>query len=803
MFEELERLAPGAPGLPPRWTSSAKAGVGTALTSASRLWFTISHGIVNEIYYPRLDEACTRDLGLIVTDGAAYFSEEKRHATHVVDTLAEGVPAFELVNTATDGRYRIIKRVITDPRRDVLLQHIRFEPLHGALGDYRLFALLAPHLANAGANNTAWLDSYKGVPMLFAEGRGTFLALASSTGWAAASAGFVGVSDGWQSLSRTGTLSEKYARAEGGNVGLTGELRLDAAGETLLALGFGRRPEEAALRARSSLQEGFDIACRDYVAGWRATLGEVRPLSESIRADHDEFYRTSVSVMLTHEPLSFAGGIIASLSIPWGSSKGDDDLGGYHLVWPRDLVETAGGLSAAGLGDAARAVLVYLAAVQEPDGRWPQNMWLDGRPYWTGVQLDECAFPILLVELLRREGQLHPGDLERFEDMIERAAAFVVRTGPATNQDRWEEDAGYSPFSLGVVVAALFAAADLLALARGMSDPAVTFLRETADCWNGRIEEWCYATGTPLAKEAGVEGYYVRIAPLESEDGVRPIDGTVTIKNRALEASTRKASEVVSLDALALVRFGLRAADDPRILNTVRVVDRLTRVELPQGPVWHRYNEDGYGEHADGRPFDGVGIGRLWPLLTGERAHYELAAGRPDEALRLLKTMEACASRGRLLPEQVWDADDIPERELFRGKPTGSAMPLVWAHSEHVKLLRSLEDGQVFDMPAAAAARLRAAPSGHAFAAWRLDRRLRTLARGEALRIEVLAPALVHWSTDGWTKVKDTPTLDSGLGLFYLDLDVKALEIGSTVIFTLFWPSENRWQGDNFTVTIR
>jgi glucoamylase len=40
----------------------------------------------------------------------------------------------------------------------------------------------------------------------------------------------------------------------------------------------------------------------------------------------------------------------------------------------------------------ARVVLSYLAAVQEGDGRWPQNMWLDGTAYWGGVLLDECAF---------------------------------------------------------------------------------------------------------------------------------------------------------------------------------------------------------------------------------------------------------------------------------------------------------------------------------------------------------------------------------------------------------------------------
>src|SRR5919109_981509 len=146
--------APGWPGIAPRWTSSAKSGVGTACAGASRVWFTLSHGIFDEIYYPRVDQACTRDLGLIVTDGREFFSEEKRHARHQSAYLARGVPAYQLANTCEHGRYRIEKEIIADPRRDAVLQHTRFMPLQGTLDDYRLYMLLAPHLGNRGAGNT-------------------------------------------------------------------------------------------------------------------------------------------------------------------------------------------------------------------------------------------------------------------------------------------------------------------------------------------------------------------------------------------------------------------------------------------------------------------------------------------------------------------------------------------------------------------------------------------------------------------------------------------------------------------------
>jgi len=791
--------APGWPGIAPRWTSSAKSGVGTALTAMSRTWFTLSHGILNEIYYQRPDLACTRDLGLIVTDDNGFFSEEKRNAEHHIKALANGIPAYELVNTHA-GHYRITKCVITDPYRDVVLQRLTFEPLSQPRGRYRVYALLAPHLVNAGAGNTAWLGEYKGVPMLFAEGRGNALALACTVPWRNASVGFVGHSDGWQVLSRNGKLDPIWTRAENGNVALIGEIDFTQADEVTLALGFGRHPEEAAHRVRSSLNFGFARACDDYVGRWRGALEEAAPLVPPPPPDVRDCYRTSVAVMLSHEPLTFAGGIIASLSIPWGFSKGDDDLGGYHLVWPRDLVETAGGLVAAGMRLPARVVLSYLAAVQEADGRWPQNMWLDGTAYWGGVQLDECAFPILLIDLLLREGMLEPSDADRFTEMVVSAAGFVVRNGPATQQDRWEEDGGYSPFTLGVTVVALLAAASFLE-PRGFPAHMIRYLRETADWINDSIESWTYAQATGLAKAAGVDGYYVRIGPLDLVDDAMPPNGVTVIKNRADGRSQWPAVDIVSPDALALVRFGLRSAHDPRIINTVRVIDRLLKVDLPQGPVWRRYNEDGYGEHEDGGPFDGSGIGRAWPLLTGERAHYEIAAGRLDEARLLLHTLEACASTVGLIPEQVWDRDDMPERELFRGKASGSAMPLVWAHAEHVKLLRSLKDGRVFDMPPEPVQRYQKQGVTADFAVWRFDRRRRSVT-GKNLRIEVLEPARIHWSSDAWRTVREDATADTGLGVHIFDLPAASLAPGTTVVFTLFWPGQERWEGTNFAVEV-
>ena len=790
--------APGWPGISPRWTSSAKSGVGTALSPVSRVWFTLSHGILDEIYYPRVDQACTRDFGLIVTDGDGFFAEEKRDCTSEIAALEDGVPAFRLVNTHSGGRFRIIKDVLTDHHADVVMQRIRLEVMDGP--PLRLFALLAPHLVNGGANNTAWIGDYKGHRMLFAENDGTRLALGCSLPFLACTVGFVGASDGWQMLHRSGWLTEQYDRAADGNVALTAEL---AAPETefRLSLGFGRTGAEAAFRVRASLQTPFERQLEQYVTGWRSWQAPLRSLDRKV--DGHNVYRVSTAVLRCHESPTFPGGLIASLSIPWGSSKGDDDLGGYHLVWPRDLAQTAGAFLACGAHDEVLRVVRYLRAIQEEDGSWPQNCWLDGTGYWHGIQLDECAFPILLLDMAWRGGAVSNPVLPAFWPMVERAAGFVIGHGPRTGQDRWEENSGYTPFTLAVQVAALLAAADL-AVACDI-DGVADFMRDTADAWNEQIEDWVYVAGTRLANEVGVAGYYVRIAPEVPGEARAELGGTVEVRNRFAEASNVAADELISTDALALVRFGLRAADDPRIADTVKVIDHVLLVELPYGPGWRRYNGDGYGEYDDGSPYDGTGVGRVWPLLAGERAHYELAAGNRAEAERLLAAMEAGSSPGRLLPEQVWDGEPIPELELEPGKPSGSAMPLVWAHAEHIKLLRSLADGAVFDRPPQPARRYLREKRAARCRTWRPDWRTPSVPAGRVLRLDLPEPALVHWSTDGWLTRSDAQTRDTGLGIHTVDLPTNGLTPGGSIVFTwMNWPAASgsarttqwRWTGD-------
>jgi glucoamylase len=645
--------------------------------------------------------------------------------------------------------------------------------------------------------------------MFFAEHEGATLALASSAPWKKMSVGFVGASDGWQDLSQHFQMEWEYTRAENGNVACTGEIDLAACnGEFLLALGFGRNLE------RGGTARAIDALLEDY----DGDLATLRLALEKLANQSAEARRTAararfvshldLDVLRTHESKDFLGGIIASLSIPWGFNKGDEDLGGYHLVWPRDLVETAGALLAAGAVTDAVRVLRYLETTQEAAGNWAQNLWLDGRPYWMRHSDGRNRVPHPAARPAAPRGARVSGqELERWWPMVRNAVSFILRNGPVTQQDRWEEDAGYSPFTLAAEISALLAAADIADLT-GHSEQAPT-MRDTADAWNDNIERWVYATGGELAQQLGIDGYYVRIAPPDSDtDGAAsPTQGFVPIKNRPPGQDGGqdgdRAYHIISPDALALVRFGLRAPDDPRILNTLRAIDALLSVELPQGPCWYRYNGDGYGEHKDGSAFDGTGIGRAWPLLAGERAHYALAGGHRDEAEALLTVMEnSTAGHSRLLPEQVWDSADIPALELFRGKPTGSACPLVWAHSEYIKLRRSIHDNKIFDQPPQTVKRYLIDKHVRQIFGWRFNNKTRSVPHNKTLRIVLLTPARVHWSVDGWQTSHDADTRDTGLGIFTLDLPTAALPGGTQVVFTFFWPQENRWEGTDYAVTI-
>lgn len=760
--------------------------VGCAIGS-SRIWFTLGFGIVNEVYYPRVDIPQIRDLGFIVGDGKGFWVEVKRLGKYSVELLAPGVPAVEIKHR--HDRFGLTLRVISDPDRDVLLIEANLE------GDPELglYVLLAPHLGASGYDNLAQVAAVGSRRVLGAE-QGPFgLALAAvdeaqRDALGAASAGYVGFSDGWQDFSRNGAFTWRYAEAGPGNVALTAALPR----KCVLGMGLGSSLQAAATLAVSSLMQPFQNLLDRYVQQWTRWHAE-RNARSLLKPDVDDVlsrqYLLSSMVLRTHRDKTYPGTMVASLSVPWGNSR--DDRGGYHLVWPRDLVQCATALLGLGAEREARNTLRYLIATQKADGSWRQNQWLGGTPYWNGVQLDEAAFPILLAAALAHRDAL--GGIE-VVDMVVRALGFIARTGPCTEQDRWEENTGLNAFSLTLAIAGLVAGAPFA------SAPARSFCLALADFWNARIEEWLVAKDSPLARRLGLAGCYVRVAPMTILQDPHALEGTIQIKNRA-DDGTAPIAEEISTDFLQLVRFGLRAPDDPWILDSLKAVDALLKVDTPNGPAWRRYNGDGYGEHDDGSPFDGVGIGRAWPLLTGERGFYELVAGRDPSAY--MTAMAAMTGPAGMIPEQIWDADAIPARMLFPGHPTGAAMPLAWAHAEFIKLMISRELGRPVDRPEAVWRRYGGRRPERASAVWRLDAPIGAVDRGSGLIIALPRPARVRWTANGGASWAVIETSDTGLGLHVAEMGPGRLRRARQVQFAIQWPDGNGAAGGDYEVAVR
>ena len=776
--------APAAAWRHPVWSTARKSCVGTALGSG-KIWFTTGRGIVTEVFYPRIDIPQIRDLGFIVADDQGFWQELKALPEPQLEMEDPLVP-LPIIHHHHD-RFDFTLKICADPERDVLLLDFHLE------GDAALrpYLLCSARLGEDAENNYAWVGDWEGRSVLWAE-QGPFglaLACRDADGYPAldrCTVGEVGASDLWQDFHQNGRMQWTYQEAGPGEVALGGRLPQQGT----LALGLGTSKEAAATNAWSSLTEGFQNRSAEYSAGWNAwhqrhptQLHYVSKLPAAAKT----LYARSTNILKIHEDRTFPGAMVASLSVPWGEAS--DSRGGYHLVWSRDLVESAGALLALGATTEARHVLTYLISTQQADGHWLQNQWLGGKPFWQGVQLDETGFPVLLASALREAQML---ENVAVTDMITRALHFIVHEGPVTGQDRWEEDGGVNLFTLAVAVAALVEGAGFLG---GKAGDCALML---ADYWNARLEEWTFACDTDLAKRFQVPGHYVRIIPEDIlvQDGAQK--EWVLIKNRAHDPHL-SASEQVANDFLQLVRYGLRSADDPHITASVKVMDGLLRTDTPCGPVWHRYNGDGYGEHADGSPFDGTGIGRGWPLLVGERGHYALAAG--EDALPYINAMAAMTGNGGLLPEQIWESDAIPEKGLFPGHPSGSAMPLVWAHGEFIKLCHSAAQGSPVDRPAQTWKRYQGKAPKIDYRIWRLRQRPRQLPAGQELRVLLQAPFTVHWGSNGWQAVQDTESEDWGLGHVAI-LPVQKLPVGDSVQFTILWRDSGDWQGEDFHIDI-
>ena len=810
----------GAPGMEPRWTSSLKDAVGTAYAAASRIWFTCSHGILNEVYHPTIDRAQVRDMGFLVTDGESFVHEEKRDLQTTFEYIHPEALGVRYVNRDPEGRYTLTKEIVCDPHHSVILTHVRLDGDAELLKRLKVYALLAPHLDGGGAGNSARAVDIAGHKVLLAWKNEWSLAMSASCGFSRVSCGFVGSSDGWRDLMDNFRMDWEFGSATDGNLALIGELDLNcnaspqrrggsplgiardpvaASGgyEFTVAFGIGEGHHTAAQKTMGALAMPFEEHRSRYITQWqRAAIPEW--LAAKSR-DEGKLMRISHNLVLAHEDKTYSGAFVASASIPWGQVKGDDDLGGYHLVWTRDMVQTATALLACGRAETARRALVYLCCTQQTDGGFAQNFWIDGTPYWSGMQLDEVAFPIILAWRLWKAHGL--GDLEGFA-FVERAAGFLVRHAPITQQERWEENAGYSPSTLAAVIGGLICAAEI---ARANDSMELSmFLEEYADWIEHHIEDWTVTNNGVLHPE--IKRHYMRIRPPECGAAyAHESCGKETIRLANRPPGTRdefEAREIVDAGFLELVRYGVRRANDPLMVDSLAVVDAVLKRDLPQGPGWLRYNWDGYGQTAEGGPFQGWGQGRVWPLLTGERAHYELAAGK--DIADLIKSYECFSTCGQMMPEQVWDEADMPDSSLRLGQPAGSAMPLVWAHAEYLKLLRSAKDGKVFDRIDPVYERY-CEPEGRSRRRLGLEiytrrRPIQRIGAGGTLRILYENLFEVVWSTDGWKTKNTTPSRNLGSAGF--SADITAGDGGGELQWTLHWPEQDGWLGYNVNVQV-
>src|SRR5712671_6052929 len=685
--QTTDRLAPGAPGHDAHWLSTAKNGFGTANSVASRVWFTLNDGVLTEVYYPTLDVPNIQMLQLVIATPEGKIESESEDTTHSIEVMDNARSlSFRQENRAKSGAYVISKSYVTDPDRDSLLISVSFRAWKADSSAYQLYVYYDPSLNNSGMHDSAWTEGNA----LIAEDGDKVSALIADPAFAETTNGYLGTSDGLAQL-RAGKPIIDYQRAGDGNVvqvGRPGRARIVFGNRInfTLSLAFGKKPSEALANAQASLRMGFEKVSDQYRADWHSDLQGM----PAVEAKYQRQFNLAAMVLKALEDKSYRGAIIASPSIPWGGGPNANEptISGYHAVWSRDLYEVATAFYAMGDTAAANRALDYLFNVQQKqDGSFPQNSWVDGRPIGGGLQMDQVALPLVLAYQFGRT------DRQTWLKHIRPAADFIVHHGPVTDQDRWEEKSGYSPATIAAEIAGLVCAAHI-ARRNGDAKAAENYLK-TADDWSQNVERWTATTTGPF----GDGNYYLRITQKDNPNAGARIE----INSGGGVYDER---EIVDAGFLELVRLGIRSANDPLVLKSLAVADKMIKVDTPLGAGWYRYNHDAYGERPDGGAYDGEkGVGRLWTLLTGERGEYELASGARALARQRLDAMASFANDGAMISEQVWDRQESPAGKFRFGSGTGSATPLAWSMAQFIRLAINLNRGRNIETPQVVAAR--------------------------------------------------------------------------------------------------
>jgi glucoamylase len=676
--------APGAPGANATWNESDVQGFAGSLGSASKVWYTLGDGELENVFYPQADTPDTFGLQYIVTDGSTFTSTETANTSHAISLSDSTSLVWQQVNTATNGAFKITKTYIADPSRSVVLIQTTFDNLGSA--PLRLYADYLPQLSNDGMANTGGTDSASGD--LVASNGPVSSALAASAGFSQTTSGYVGsTSDGSAQLASSHSLTAAYSSASsGGHVVQVAQIPVAATGSTTftLALAFGSSQSAAISDAAASLSAGFSSLETSFESGWHSWLAALNapPASVSGSGQLKQQYYVSLMEVKADEDKTYTGGFVAAPNDPWGTSVSANSGGdhGYHVVWTRDEYEMASALLAAGDVADANAALQYIFSYQEEsNGAVKQNSFLNGTTVFGSLQMDEVADPIILAWQLGATTSADWGHVQAL-------ANYLVANGPSTPQDRWEENGGYSPATMAAEIAGLICAASI-AKANGAASQAATY-QSTALSWASEVDSLTYTTTGPY----GNGSYLLRITP----DGNPNSGASIGIANGGGSHDDRT---VVDPSFLELVRLGIKPATSTDITNTISVVDSQVKVNTPEGPIWHRYDFDGYGETSSGGDHTGAGAGNPWPVLTGERGEYDIAAGNLSAAQSMLATMAGAANSGYQISEQVWGGTTGTGGFTF-GQPDNSSTPLMWAMAQYVRLAAGISAGRNLETPA-------------------------------------------------------------------------------------------------------
>lgn len=688
--------APGAPGASSTWNEADLQAFADAPGPASKVWYTLGDGELRNAFYPQTDNPDTFGLQYLVTDGSAFTSQETRDTSHQISLVDPTSLVWQQKNTDRSGRFTITKTYIADPASPVVLIQTAFTNLGST--PLQLYAEYLPQLNNDGMGNTGGTDAASGD--LTATNGPVASALAASVPFAQTTSGYVGTSsDGAAQLTSSHTLTATYTSApSGGHVVQVAQIPVAASGTTTftLALAFGPTQSGAVSAAAASLAAGFSSLESSFESGWHSWVGALHapPASVTGSAALQTQYYVALMELKADEDKTYPGAFIAAPATPWGASVSADSGGvhGYHAVWTRDEYEMASALLAAGdTADATDALHYILQYEEQPSGAVKQNTWLNGTAVFGSLQMDEVADPLILAYQLGDTGSADWPSLQKL-------ANYLVSNGPATPQERWEEIGGYSPATMAAEIAGLVCAS-VIASGNGDAADASSYL-SAADNFRQALDRDTFTTTGPY----GNGYYYLRITP-----DAAPDNGTsIGIANGGGSHDDRT---VVDQSFLELTRLGVVAPRAAEITGTLPVTDAQLRVQTPEGPIWHRYNFDGYGETSSGGDYTGSGIGNAWPVLTGERGEYDVAAGNLSGAQSLLQTMAGAANPGYQIPEQDWAGSTGTGGFTF-GQPDNSATPLMWALAQYVRLALDISAGKLLDTPAAVAARYAGSTAG-------------------------------------------------------------------------------------------